>query len=173
MAMFPTRPIADTDLHLPVLGLGTVPIAGRYENIPVSQARGTLDTAYRLGIRHFDCSPYYGYGLAERYVGDCLRYRPYILSTKVGRRLLPGAEPYRHNPIWQKPLPFHPVFDYSYNGIMRSFEDSLQRLGLDRIDFLLVHDIDVAYEQSKKHAVDLLNDGYRALTTLKNSGHIK
>ncbi|RYE79271.1 MAG: aldo/keto reductase [Hyphomicrobiales bacterium] len=133
--------------------------------------------AVDVGIGYVDTAPQYGFGRAEHLVGDALRFRPekYVLSTKVGRRLRPirheGEREYKHN--WVKPFPFEQVYDYSYDGVMRSVEDSLQRLGLSRIDILLVHHIGVMTHGAEVNAgywKQLSDGGYRALQELKNAG---
>jgi len=129
----------------------------------------------QAGISYFDTAPWYGFGRSERVVGDVLRGKPYVLSTKVGRLLVPGATP---DPLalgMIDPLPFHPVYNYTYDGVMRAFEASQQRLGLDRIDMLLVHDIGEYQhgpEENARHFGDLTESGYRALEELKSSGQI-
>jgi D-threo-aldose 1-dehydrogenase len=108
-------------------------------------AHQTLETAQRAGFGYYDTAPFYGFGLSERRLGDCLRRNhDVVLSTKVGRLLKPVAGPIdesqsRHG--YATPMPFEPVYDYSYDAVMRSYEDSLQRLGLSRIDLLYIHDI--------------------------------
>ena len=125
------------------LGLGASPLGNLYQAIDDQRARATVDAAWDSGVRYFDTAPFYGFGLSERRLGDALRERPrdaFLLSTKVGRLLVPGeAEPGRNG--FFSPMPFDARFDYSYDGIMRSFDASLQRLGLSRIDILLMHDI--------------------------------
>jgi D-threo-aldose 1-dehydrogenase len=143
MEGFETRQVGRTPLKLTVLGLGTGTIGGH--RIPVTQREGeaVVGAAWSAGVRYFDTAPFYGFGKACRIVGDALRELPredWVLSTKAGRLLRPqpgagGAGALQH------PMPFEDVFDYSYDGIMRSFEDDLQRLGLARIDILYVHDI--------------------------------
>jgi D-threo-aldose 1-dehydrogenase len=108
-------------------------------------------------------------------MGDVLRGSDYILSDKVGRLLRPGAA---ENPLdygMIDPLPFHVVYDYSYDGIMRAFEDNLQRLGLDRIDIVLAHDIGTFQhgEENTRHFKDLSESGYRAMDELRKSGAVK
>jgi D-threo-aldose 1-dehydrogenase len=128
-------------------------------------------------VRYVDAAPYYGFGQAERAVGDALRDEPrdeWVLSTKVGRLLRPFPQT-APEPGRKHPLPFGVVYDYSYDGIMRSFEDSLQRLGLARIDILYVHDIG-RYQHGEAHPGlmrSLHDSGYRALENLKSAGTIK
>jgi len=133
--------------------------------------------AWDAGLRYVDTAPFYGVGAAERRVGDALRDKPrdeWVLSTKVGRLLKPrrGGEASTDGRL--APLPFTVVYDYSYDAIMRSVDDSYQRLGLDKIDILYVHDIG-AYQHKDAapgHMKTLRESGYRALTDLKSSGVI-
>jgi D-threo-aldose 1-dehydrogenase len=128
-------------------------------------------------VRYVDCAPFYGYGQAERCVGDVLREMPrdeWVLSTKVGRLLRaraqePATEPYRH------PLPFNTAFDYTYDGVMRAFEDSLQRLGLAWIDVLYAHDIGAGqHKEAHPEVMRTFRDGgYRALEKLRREGLIR
>src|SRR5437762_2592140 len=140
----PLRTLGRTGLSVSALGFGSAPLGNLYRAVSESDAQETLDTAIKLGIRFFDTAPYYGFGLSERRVGDALRGESNIvISTKAGRLLRPAPETEtsgeRHGFV--SPMPFEPEFDYSYDGILRSHEQSLQRLGLARIDILLVHDI--------------------------------
>lgn len=137
----------------------------------------TLGVALESGITYFDTAPFYGFGLSERRVGEALRDRPgTILSTKVGRLLAKGAwqDPAEHG--WPAGLPFHHVYDYSYDGVMRSYEDSLQRLGMDRIDILYLHDLGsfthVDPEEEARHFRDAMSGGYRALDELRRAGDV-
>ena len=99
--------------------------------------------------------PFYGYGRSEHLVGDVLRHEDdWVLSTKVGRRLRPRLGPQKPGDAWVGPLPFEIVFDYSYDGAMRSYEDSLQRLGVNHIDILYIHDIDELHPRGRRPAED-------------------
>ena len=175
---FKTRRVGRTDIELTELGFGSATIAGMNGTVVTEEeGRATVTAAADAGIGFFDTAPHYGSGLAEHVVGDALRFRPYRLSTKVGRLLRPvrsDAERTVEHP-WTRPFPFEIVYDYSYEGIMRSYEASLQRLGLGRIDILLVHDIGVlthGEEANRAHWSNLVDGGYRALRELKDSGQI-
>ena len=140
---FEKRRIDRTSVEVTALGLVCATLGGTRIDVSRQQAEAIVRAAWEAGVRYVDAAPYYGFGQAERAVGDALRDEPrddWVLSTKVGRLLRPfpqaAAEPGRKHP-----LPFGVVYDYSYDGIMRSHEDSLQRLGLARIDILYVHDI--------------------------------
>jgi D-threo-aldose 1-dehydrogenase len=169
------RKIGQTDIEVDVLGVGGAPFGGNFATLGRSEAVGVLQTAFEAGLSFVDTAPFYGFGRSERVVGDMLRDRSYVLSTKVGRLLVPGACPNPMNFGMIDPLPFHPVYDYTYEGVMRSFEASQHRLGLDHIDLLLVHDIGEfqhGEEENNRHFGDLVNSGYRALEELKSSGQI-
>jgi D-threo-aldose 1-dehydrogenase len=176
MNPFEKRRIGRTSLEVTALGLGCATLGGTRIQITRQEAEAIVRAAWDAGVRYVDAAPYYGFGQAERVVGDALRDEPrdeWVLSTKVGRLLRPfpqvAPEPGRRHP-----LPFGVVYDYSYDGIMRSFEDSLKRLGLARIDILYVHDIG-KYQHGDAHPVliqSLRESGYRALENLKGSGAI-
>lgn len=166
-------------LSLTEIGYGAAALGNLYQAIDEGTARAVVDAAWSAGVRYFDTAPYYGFGLSERRLGDALRSYPrasFIVSTKVGRLLKPQAAhsgaTLRHG--FASELPFEPVYDYSYDGIMRSFEDSLQRLGLASIDILLVHDIgSLTHGQGAEAQLRLLErSGYRALENLRNSGAV-
>ena len=142
------RRLGRTDIRLTSLAFGG---AGVFCNRPRSTAEAAFEAAWEAGIRYFDTAPFYGHGLSERRMGDCLRSRPrdsYILSTKVGRLLRPG--PSEQDP--PSPAPGRPPLgirlDYSYDGVMRSFEASLERYAGDavRLRFVSHHDPCIHYE---------------------------
>jgi D-threo-aldose 1-dehydrogenase len=128
------------------LGFGGVPIADFWSRLPEIQALGTVEQAAEAGLELFDTSPLYGHGLSEHRIGHVLRQRPresFILSTKVGRILEPKPPEEIDRGWFAGGLNFQPRYDYSYDGAMRSVEHSLHRLGLHRIDVLLIHDVDI------------------------------
>jgi len=138
-----------------MIGLGTAPLAGLYEPLDEATALAAIERAWELGIRFFDTAPYYGGGLAEHRLGAALRERPraeYTLSTKVGRLLRPDASG------WGSAY-----FDFSYDAALRSLESSLERLGVDRVDIVLVHDPDDHYDEARDGA-------FRALARLRDEG---
>src|SRR5215470_10740884 len=177
MSEFPRRQIGCTRLSVTELGLGCATLGGSQIAIARAVAEEIVGAAWTAGVRYVDTAPLYGVGQAERCVGDALRDRPrgeWVLSTKTGRLL-------RRNPTGvfadgrRHPLPFDAVYDYSYDGIMRSFEDSFQRLGLARIDILYVHDIGVYTHGAEANAAlikTLRESGYRALESLRRSGEV-
>ena len=172
------RPVGRTALEVTALGLGCATLGG--SRVPVSrkEAEAIVRAAWAAGVRYVDTAPFYGFGQAERCVGDALRELPrdeWVLSTKVGRLLRPqvGVAATEHR---QSRMPFDAVFDYSYDAIMRSFEDSLQRLGLARIDILFVHDIGAMQHGRDAHLLimrTLRDDGYRALEELRRGGLVR
>jgi len=138
-----------------LIGLGTAPIGGLYAPVDDETARATLERAWELGVRMFDTSPYYGSGLAERRLGAFLAGKPrdeFIVSTKVGRLLRPDAAG------WDGAY-----FDFSHDAVLRSLDESLERLRLDRVDVALVHDPDDHYD-------DALRGAFPALRRLRDEG---
>jgi D-threo-aldose 1-dehydrogenase len=169
------RRIGETGLEVTEIGFGAAGIGNLYRAVGDEAAREVLEFAWEAGIRFFDTAPYYGHGLSERRVGDFLRSRRgYVLATKVGRLLEPVDEADIPDHGYVSPLPFRPVFDYSHDGVLRSIEQSLARLGLNRIDMAWVHDIGALTHGSANpaHLDALLSGGLRALERLKAEGVI-
>jgi D-threo-aldose 1-dehydrogenase len=174
----PTRPVGRTSLSVPVLGFGAAPLGNLYAAMRDADARNTVLAALEGGITHFDTAPYYGFGLSERRVGDAVRGRESIVvSTKVGRLLQPDTtiqgSGCRHG--FYSPMPFEPVYDYSFDGVMASWEASRQRLGLARIDILYVHDIGrMTHGDQHETSFRQLTSGggFRALEELRSSNEI-
>ena len=166
-------------LSLPCIGMGCAPLGGLYQPVSDAQARSTLDGAWEAGVRFFDTAPYYGYTQSEHRLGAALRERPrneFVISTKVGRLMRPDASVRPGDDGFAAPLPFRPQYDYTYDGILRSHDDSLQRLGLERIDIVFVHDIgSVTHgEHDQQYWRQLLDGGgFRALDQLRSSGQVK
>jgi D-threo-aldose 1-dehydrogenase len=165
-------------LNFTALGFGSAPLGNLYRAISNEQALQTLQAAWAGQIRYFDTAPLYGFGIAETRVGSFLREMPrddYILSTKVGR-LLQHCAPEARDGIGKFfDVPSRRmVYDYSYDGVMRSFDISLERLGLDRVDILLCHDIDVfthgSAEACAQRTKEFLDSGLRALNELRSAG---
>jgi len=149
------------------LGLGTAPLGGLYEALSDDEGHRVVEAAWDAGIRFFDTAPLYGSGLAEQRLGTVLRTKPrdeFVLMTKVGRVLRADAAPDPDQTFKGIP-PLNPVFDFSYEGVMRSVEESLTRLGMDRIDVLLIHDPDNYFDQA-------MTGAYRALDRLRSEGTI-
>jgi D-threo-aldose 1-dehydrogenase len=160
--------LGKTKLMVTRLGLGGAPLGGLYKDLPDETAVATVRRALELGVNFIDTAPLYGHGKSELRLGRALAGQPrdsYILATKVGRVLEP-EDPSKVQSIWFENLPpFKPVFDFSYDGVMRSFEESSKRLNLERIDVLHIHDPDDTYE-------DAIKGAYRALDKLRNEGVI-
>ncbi|WP_181706384.1 aldo/keto reductase [Chthonobacter rhizosphaerae] len=175
---FPTRRLGGSDCMATVLGFGGAPLGNLYAPIPEAVAADLLAGTWDAGLRLYDTAPFYGFGLSERRIGDFLREKPradFVVSTKVGRMLVPDPGDHPARQAFKSALPFRPVFDYSYDAVMRSFEDSLQRLGLDRIDVLLMHDIGrVTHGDRHEELFRIAMDGgARALTELRDQGVVK
>jgi D-threo-aldose 1-dehydrogenase len=175
--MLETRPLGRSSLSATVFGLGCATLGGNMEAVSEAEAKAIVATAFEEGIRYFDTAPFYGYGGSEHSVGDGLRRRnDWVLSTKVGRLLRPNRKPRDPADGWKNPFPFEPVFDYSYDGVMRSYEDSLQRLGLNRVDILYIHDVDV-FTHGKDAQPGMfrqaMEGAYKALDELRRNGEIK
>lgn len=176
---FPSRRVGSTGLSLPSFGFGSAHFGGFYDRVSGDAAKLTLDAAWTGGVRYFDSAPLYGRGLAEHRVGSYLLDKPrdeFVLTTKVGRYFKRPADPrsFDRTP-WGGGLNMEFTWDYSYDGVMRSYEQSLHRLGLDTIDGLLIHDPD-AEIHGDLHAErmrDMAGSGIRALEELKSSGQIR
>jgi D-threo-aldose 1-dehydrogenase len=174
---FATRRLGATRLTVTEYGFGGAPLGNLFRPVTDEDCHTLLEAAWDAGLRVFDTAPFYGFGLSERRLGDFLRGKPrdsFVLSTKVGRLLRPnpGDHPDRH--YYVDALPFEPVFDYSYDAVMRSHEDSLQRLGLDRVDVLLMHDIG-AVTHGDRHAETFrtaMDGGARAMDRLRSGGAV-
>lgn len=175
------RELGRTGLELTILGLGSAPLGGFRGPIPEDDALDTVQAAYDAGVKYFDTSPYYGYGRSEHRFGQVLRQidrENFILSTKVGRVLnpLPPGAP-RPEDHRDGGLSFTATYDYSYDGTMRSIEDSYQRLGLPSIDIVFIHDIDL-YTHKDPNLVDqyfgaAMEGAYVALDELRSAGVIR
>jgi D-threo-aldose 1-dehydrogenase len=151
------------------LGLGTAPLGGLYSPVSDDDAHRVIEAAWGHGVRFFDTAPMYGNGSAERRLGAVLSGKPrdaYVLATKVGRLLRLPAVPQGEDAYYKGTPPERPLFDFSYDGVMRSFEESLARLGLDRVDILHIHDPD-------HHEAEAMDGAYRALYRLRAEGSIR
>lgn len=174
---FARRRVGQTALEMTTLGLGGASLAGIFSPVSEDDARATITHALELGINTFDTAPQYGFGRSEHLMGNALRGRREgtILSTKVGRLLKPFSGQRPEGFAWPQALPFVEHYDYSYDAIMRSFEDSLQRLGLDKVDILYVHDIGTmthGEEANRPLWAQLAGGGYRALRELRDAGMV-
>ncbi len=172
------RPLGKSSLQVTQLGFGGAPLGDFYARLPEPQAIATVEAAYAAGLRLFDTSPLYGNGLSEHRFGHVLRQKPrdVVLSTKVGRWLRPRPEADIDRGWFKGGLNFEAVVDYSYDGTMRSIEGSLQRLGLNAVDVLLIHDVDVwtyGVEQYETNFRTAMAGAYKALDELRSAGTIK
>ncbi len=180
MKVSSSRKIANTSLTLPVFGFGSAHLGELYAKVDEAVSQATLSAAWAVGVRYYDTAPWYGRGLSEHRIGGFLRTLPrddFKITTKVGRTLKRPADPknFDRGP-WVGGLNFEVHFDYSYDGIMRSYEQALQRLGLDTVDALVIHDLDPAFHDPTvlmAHENDLTSTGMRALEELKASGDIQ
>ncbi|WP_406072577.1 aldo/keto reductase [Streptomyces sp. NBC_01020] len=152
--------IGNSTVDITELSFGAAGIGNLFTPVDPAEADEAVDAAWEAGIRYFDTAPHYGLGLSERRLGGALRDRPraeYVLSTKVGRLLEPG--PGQGDDIgngFAVPATHHRVWDFSADGVRRSIEDSLTRLGTDRIDIAYLHDPDDHAEDAFRHAYPML-----------------
>lgn len=175
------RTLGTTDLQLTALGLGGGMLGDLWEPIPEEQADATVETAHEAGIGYFDTAPFYGHTKSEHRVGRVLRQKPrgsYLLSTKVGRVFFPPRDRDSYQPgKWAGGLPFDFRFDYTREAVFRSYEDSLARLGINRVDALLIHDLDPGFagEPGVVEGFRQLEEGggFAALEELKRHGEIR
>jgi D-threo-aldose 1-dehydrogenase len=174
------RVLGKSGVEVTIMGFGGAPLGNMYQAFSDRQARATVEACYDAGIRYFDTAPYYGFGLSEHRLGEALREKEraeLVLSTKVGRVLKPGDPATLDHGQFKQSLPFGLVYDYSYDGVMRSVEDSLQRLGTWRIDILLVHDLDVWTHRSedarRARVAEFMAGGYLAMVKLREQGAVR
>ncbi len=164
-------------------GLGGVPLGGFKAKLRFEEALEIVKTAYDGGVRYFDTAPLYGFGKAEYMLGHALRELgirdEVVVSTKVARVLKPRSRTKAITDVygidWIEPLPFLDTYDYTYDGFMRSFEDSQQRLALDFIDVLYVHDLGKAWhgDDAGIYWKQFRDSGFKALDELRSSGAVK
>jgi len=173
------RKLGRSALTVTEIGFGSAPIGNFRFDTTDDDAHAALTAAWAAGGRLFDTSPYYGYGRAELRVGRFLQGVPrqdYVLSTKVGRWLRPLRPTDDVTSLRKGGLPFFPTLDYSYEGAMRSLEQSYLRLGLDRIDIALIHDVDAFTHGSdaaaQPHFDAAMAGAYRALDELRRNGQL-
>jgi D-threo-aldose 1-dehydrogenase len=169
--------VAETELELPVLGLGVATQGNLFREFSNDEATDVFEAAWNAGLRYFDTAPWYGLGLAEKRVGNFLQSKKdYVLSSKVGWLLREDVSSYpahrvvkRNDFGFKTATPYNAVYDASYDGFMRSFEESLERLGVNSIDILYIHD-PVPAELSVK---EMMMTGGRALLELREQGVVK
>lgn len=164
-----SRTIGGTSVRVTEAGFGGGPIGGLFREVPTEDAQAALAAGWDAGIRYYDVAPHYGLGRAEQEFGTFLRSRPrdeFVLSTKVGRVLEPQEAGGRDlENLFDVPSTHRRVWDFSRDGVRRSHADSLERLGLDRVDVLLLHD-------AEQHFEEALRLGYPALEELRSEGTV-
>ncbi|MPY57866.1 aldo/keto reductase [Streptomyces spongiae] len=161
-----THRLGRSTVEVTELGFGGGPLGGLFEPLDDDTAAQALAAAWSAGIRYFDTSPHYGIGHSERRVGELLRTKPrgqFTLSTKVGRLLVPQDPAGRRDESFEVPATHRRVWDFSRDGVLRSVEDSLTRMGADRVDVLFLHD-------AEQHFESALRDGFPALAELRAQG---
>lgn len=179
MKSFDTRNLPKSALALTTMGLGCAQMGNLYRLTSYDECKSAFDAAWERGIRYFDTAPHYGHSRSELRLGTMLTDKPrkdYVISTKVGRLMVPDATVRDEANGFINPLPFRGVYDYSHDGIMRSFEDSQKRLGVIDPDILYIHDIGtVTHGDENAHYWSQLTKGggFKALNGLKEQGVVK
>ncbi|MBS1256222.1 MAG: Pyridoxal 4-dehydrogenase [Deltaproteobacteria bacterium] len=179
MDPFEKRELGKTGVTLPALGFGGAPLGELFEKVSEHQANETLNQAYNSGIRYYDTAPWYGHGLSEHRLGSLLRQKnrkEFVLSSKVGRvySAVKGDPELFNGSPWAGGLPFEYSFDYSADGFERSYMDSTLRSSLNRIELLVIHDLDHGYHgESVPEKLKQLESGVKWLNSMKASGEIK
>ena len=173
------KKVGATSLSLPALGFGSAHLGELYAKVEEADSRATLEAAWAAGLRYYDTAPWYGRGLSEHRLGGFLRTLPrseFKITTKVGRQLLRPKDPahFDRKP-WLGGLNFEVLWDYSYDGVMRSYQQALQRLALDTVDALIIHDLDASFhgDALAGYEKQLFDSGVKALEELKRSGDIQ
>ncbi|MCQ1839346.1 aldo/keto reductase [Neorhizobium galegae] len=173
------RKLPHASVELTQMGLGCAQMGSLYHKTSYEESAGAFGAAWEAGIRYYDTAPFYGYTRSERRLGTMLTDLPrgdFVLSTKVGRLMQPDETVGSQEDGYVEPLPFRPVFDYSYDGIMWSFEASQQRLGILKPDILYIHDIgSMTHGDRHQHYWYQLTagGGFRALKKLREEGLTK
>lgn len=155
-------------LKISQVGLGTAPLGGMFSSVEEATSDELIKTAIEMGVNYFDTSPFYGHTKSEKRLGRGLAFsearKLAIISTKVGRVFVPGV--HQGPTIFRDLEPFVPVFDYSAGGVRKSFEESLERLGVDHVDILLIHD-------PENHMDQAINKAYPELDKMRSEGLVK
>jgi D-threo-aldose 1-dehydrogenase len=181
MDPFATRKLGNTAVEVTRLGFGGGTLGDPVEVIDEARAELTIEAAYAAGIGYFDTSPWYGNGKSEHRIGRVLRGKPrasFVLSTKIGRVYRRPADPARFSQVrWAGGLPFDLRFDYSRDGVLRSYEDSLMRLGMTSVDALLIHDLDLKHQKTEENVAAAFaqldaGGGYAALDAMRTRREI-
>lgn len=162
------RQIGSTSVSVSELSLGGASLGNLYEAITDASAHDTVDAAWDVGVRYFDTAPHYGLGLSERRLGEALGSRPrdaFVLSTKVGRLIVPNPDPHGSDVGFAVPDTTMRQWDFSGDGIRRSLTESLERLGLERIDVVFIHDPDDHWDEA-------VGSAYPALEAMRSEGTV-
>lgn len=172
------RTLGRSGVEVTTLSFGAAPIGNFIKPFTDAEARQMVDQSWEQGVRYFDTAALYGHGLSEYRLGHALRERPrheYILSTKVGRILRAAAPGTFDSGLWTNPPPMAAHYDYTYDGVMRSFEDALQRLMTDHVEIVYMHDIDRYTHGDGQAEVfkTAVEDGFRALMKLREQGAVR
>ncbi len=172
------RKFGRVDLEVTAFGFGTAPIGNIFREIDEETSDAMIQHAWDSGVRYYDTAPMYGHGLSELRTGHALRWKKrddLVLSSKVGRKLVPAKRETIDFAPWTNAAPFVMEFDYTYDGTMRAFEDSLQRLALERMDICFIHDIDVFTRGTEQPEVfkQAMDGSWRALEKLRDEGVVK
>jgi len=169
------RPLGRTALRVTAMSFGGSPIGNFRYPVTEDDARELVDHAWALGVRLFDTAPLYGHGLSEHRTGSFLRRHDrssYVVATKAGRVLRPADPSTFDSGLWASPAPFRATYDYSYDGVMRSVEDSLQRLLTDHLDIVFMHDVDRYTHGPDQPQIfrQAVEEGFPALVSLREQG---
>lgn len=172
------RKFGRVDLEVSSFAFGTAPVGNIFREIDEETSDAMFRASWEAGVRFYDTAPMYGHGLSELRTGQSLRWKnraDFVLSSKVGRLLRPAPRDTIDFAPWVNAAPFRMEFDYSYDGTMRSFEDSLQRMALESIDILFIHDIDVFTRGKDQPEVfaQAMDGCYRALDSLRAQKVVK
>ena len=176
--MIQNKTLGKSGIKISPIGFGGATLADLNTKLDDIECYKTLEKAFNSGINYFDTAPLYGYGLSEHRLGNFLKTLnrdQFILSTKVGRYMTPADPDKIDRLIFKSTLDFSPNFDYSYDGVMRSFEQSIFRLGLSKIDICLIHDVDswTHKDEVNNRFKEAMNGAYKALEKLKSEKVIK
>ncbi|HEX4766667.1 MAG TPA: aldo/keto reductase [Lichenihabitans sp.] len=182
MPAIESRAINDR-LRVTTMGLGGTGLGNMYRAVDPAAAIATVHAAFAKGLRYFDTAPVYGFGLSETRLGEAIRSLPrdeIVISSKVGYDLVPIPPDQLRPTLWDKPPPFRADFDYSRDGVLRSLEGTLKRLGVDTIDMVSIHDPDEAIDvgpgqdpRAKSHFREAMDGAYPVLDDLRSRGVIK
>ena len=177
-----TRTVKD-GLSVTTMGLGGTGLGNMYRAVDPADAIATVHAAFERGLRYFDTAPVYGFGLSETRLGEAVRSLPrreIVISSKVGYDLVPIAPSDLKPTLWDQPPAFRADFDYSRDGVMRSLEGTLNRLGTDYVDMVSIHDPDEAIDfgpgqdpRARSHFREAMDGAYPALDALRSQGVIK